>query len=50
VKVDFLVFAYDYGVTVLASALMKGMKGIHPLKIFKMADIQGLNASHKRTG
>ena len=31
----------------LASALMKS---IHPLEIFKMVDIQGANASHKRTG
>ena len=51
-------FSYDFGVTVirhqntdamiLASALMRG---IHPLIILKIADIQGGgNASHKRTG
>jgi hypothetical protein len=51
-------FSYDFGVTVirhqntdamiLASALMRG---IHPLMILKIADIQGGgNASHKRTG
>jgi hypothetical protein len=44
-KGGLLVFAYDFDITVamllpmvLASVLMRG---IHPLKILKMADVQG---------
>ena len=49
-------FSYDFGITVIrhqkadtmviARALMRG---IHPLIIFKMADVQGGNASHTCT-
>jgi hypothetical protein len=56
-----LVFSYDFGVTIIrhqnADAMVLAsapMRSIHPpqcppLMIFKMADVQGANASHKRT-
>jgi hypothetical protein len=55
----FLGFSYDFGVTVIrhqnADAMVLAtllMRGIHPhCQIrFKMAGVQGGNASHKRTG
>ena len=48
-------FSYDFGVTVIhhqnADAMVLAsacMRGIHPLIIFKMADVQGRN--DKRSG